>query len=109
MLPLLWVRNPLQRDLYDDRRFESNCSKVDKSALQLSHRSWTKPGLASGRSPDSRFYKLRTPSQNHSSGRISARSRSQRLQLRGSGGITPRFPNSRYLFYNELKMLGQTN
>ena len=33
------------------------------NALQLSHRSWIKPRLASGRSPDSRFNESRQPSR----------------------------------------------
>ena len=39
---------------------------TDKNAFQLSHRSWIKPRLASGRSPDSRFCKFEQPSQKHS-------------------------------------------
>jgi hypothetical protein len=70
--------------------------RTQKNAFQLSHRSWNKPGLASGRSPDLRVNEAECLPRSSPQWleRIPKLS-SQRLQLRGSGGFTPRFPNTR--------------
>jgi hypothetical protein len=60
-------------------------------------RDWIKPGLASGRSPDSRFHEVeRLPGDHAQWPSSSLTFRSLRSQLRGSGGLAPpsRTPDS---------------
>jgi hypothetical protein len=67
--------------------------RTTKNAFQLSHRSWNKPGLASGRSPDLRVNEAEyLPRGNPPVAGTTSELSSQRLQLRGSGGFSPRFP-----------------
>ena len=88
--------------------FVSALGKASRNALQPSHRGWNKPGLASGRSPDSRFNKANDlpgkPSQWLSSALASA---SRRLQLRGSGGFAPRFPAACFIALTTTRGYGQ--
>lgn len=79
-----------------------------KNALQPSHRGWIKPGLASGRSSDSRFAEEeRLPEIALSGWTFRPSPSSLRLQLRGSGGIRAcllctALPDTRFLTYNGI-------
>src|SRR6185437_5022409 len=84
------------------------CFNRQGNALQLSHRNWIKPRLASGRSPDSRIFEFEIPSRAirkkpSPCGRQPSGvtfSISPRLQLRGSAGFSPasRSPDDQILY-----------
>ena len=89
----------LTGELEKKAAFMSAQDGASKNALQPSHRGWKKPRLASGRSPDLRFSKAERLPEDLLSGRaLRPGSDSPRLQLLGSGGFAPRFPNSRYIW-----------